>query len=274
MYPEALTALRCPICRFELRLESATSVDDEFVAGRLICQGCPQHYQIRDGIADLLGTPRPTNPAQLTNEIPLTAWAYERFWRPHALSLLSGTPLGYEQELALVQAWSQPLHEGLVLDVACSNGLYARTLAAQIDPQRGHVIGIDYALPMLQEARQRAREANLRISYVRAQAQALPVAQRSVTVLTIGGSLNEIGDLAGCLREIHRTLAPHGRFVAMTLTRHPRPFERMVQQLLASGGISFWETDELLGHFARHGLHTHRRQQHGIVLLTQAGIAE
>jgi SAM-dependent methyltransferase len=114
---------------------------------------------VRDGIADFLGPPRPPTPAQITNEWPLTAWVYERGWRPFALTLLSGEPFPYRRELPLITALAEPRRGGLYLDVACSNGLYARALARSLAGAPGHVVGVDHSLPMLKQARQYARDA-------------------------------------------------------------------------------------------------------------------
>ena len=158
---------------------------------------------------------------------------------------------------------------GLVIDVACSNGLYARALARAMRPSTGHVVGIDHALPMLREARQRARAVGVRVSYLRASAQALPFASSAAQGVTIGGSLNEIGDLVACLREVRRVLVDDGRFVAMTLLAAQGVVGRAVQMALAPGGIVFWSREELLTQFRTAGLRPERYEQYGIVLFTQ-----
>src|ERR671916_735388 len=72
---------------------------------------------------------------------------------------------------------------------ACSTGLYARALARAAP---GAVVaGIDHSWAMLREARRRALQRGLPISFVRAIAQALPLRSASVAGYTMGGSLNE-----------------------------------------------------------------------------------
>ncbi|MGQ9826673.1 MAG: methyltransferase domain-containing protein [Roseiflexus sp.] len=269
MYDELLPSLRCPTCTGMLDLRDRRfDADGEIVSGTLRCE-CGAVYPICDGIADFLGPPRPPTIAQLTNELPATAWAYERLWRPFALTLLSGESFPYQRELMLVIDWVDAGRGGLLIDVACSNGLYARTLARAMPPFTGHVVGIDHALPMLREARRRARAAGVRVSYLRASAQTLPFAGDVAEGVTIGGSLNEIGDLDACLSEVRRVLVDDGRFVAMTLLTARGVVGRMTQVAFTPGGITFWSREELLARFRTAGLRPERYEQYGIVLFTR-----
>ena len=121
-------------------------------------------------------------------------------------------------------------------------------------------------IEMLQQARHYAREAGLRISYLRAKAQALPVVAHAAAGVVIGGSLNEIGDLDTCLAEVRRTLAMDGRYLAMTLARAATPGGRAFQQLMGVGGIAFWTPEELSRMFSRYGLWTVSRWKYGLVM--------
>jgi ubiquinone/menaquinone biosynthesis C-methylase UbiE/uncharacterized protein YbaR (Trm112 family) len=267
VYSDLLPSLCCPACHQAIALHGE-QIDGsgEIVGGVLACGGCAARYPIRAGIADFLGPAQPRTPAQVTNEWPQTAWAYERIWRPFALTLLSGQALPYRRELPLLARMIQTSRGGLYLDVACSNGLYARALARTLRGSPGQVAGIDHSLPMLDQARAYARAAGLRISYLRAEAQALPIAPNQAAGVAVGGSLNEIGDLEGCLAEVRRVLRHDGRYVAMTLARAATAYGRAFQKLLGRGGIQFWSSDELVARFAAHGLRTVERQQYGLVM--------
>lgn len=269
MYAELVPFLRCRSCQQSLEAHPTRYADDgEYLAGALVCTRCSVCATIHQGIADFLGPPRPFSLTQVINEWPHTAWGYERLWRPFALSLFSGSRFPYHTELPIVVALARPWRAGLFVDVACSNGLYARALARTRQGAPGHVVGVDHALPMLLDARRRARRAGLRISYVRAVAQDLPFASSAAAGVTIGGSLNEIGDLDGCLAEVRRVLAPAERFVAMTLVRSEALPVRLLQTAVGPGGIRFWRPDELIDRFAAHGLRLCARWQRGIVLFT------
>src|SRR5262245_40473030 len=152
MYTDLLPHLGCPTCHGALSLEQpAQDSSGEIVAGRLRCAECAADYPIRGGVADFLGRPRPPSAAQVVNELPPTAWVYERLWRPFALSLLTREGFTYRRELPLIAALTEAQRGGLYLDVACSNGLYARALARTMRGAAGHVAAVDHSLPMLTE---------------------------------------------------------------------------------------------------------------------------
>lgn len=272
MYAEALGYLTCPADpATPLALDDGPGLaaDGEIVSGRLRCPACGAVYRIDGGVVDLLGAaPPPDSPAQLTNALPLTAWGYERTWRPRALTLLSGESFGYERELPLIVGLAAPEAGGLIVDVACSNGLYARALERGRGAAAGHVIGVDHALPMLHQARAYARAEGLRITYVRAKAQALPVAPGAATALAMGGSLNEIGDVDRALAELRRALAPGGRCALMCLVRGETAPGQALQLLLGAGGVSFPPLDELNRRLAGAGLRLRAQWRHRVVVFS------
>jgi len=271
VYTELLPHLRCPSCHSILTLEQPEQDSvEEIIAGRLRCAACAVVYLIHDGIADFLGRPRPPSVAQVVNELPPTAWVYERLWRPFALSLLTGETFTYRRELPLIAGLTQAHRGGLYIDLACGNGLYARALARTMRGVAGHVVALEHSFPMLAQGRRYARDASLRISFVRASAQTLPIAAGTAAGVVIGGSLNEIGDLDACLAEVQRTLAGGGRLVAMTLIRADTPVGRAVQVMLGPGGIQFWTPQKLIEHFKQYGLWTSGSWRYGIVLFTHS----
>lgn len=272
MYPEALAYLGCPRHpQARLLLEAGARADAEgaILRGRARCPTCGAAYRIAGGILDLLGPGYlPRSPAQLANDLPLTAWGYERLWRPRALTLLAGEPLGYARELPLVVGLADPARGGLFVDVACSNGLYARAVERARAGAPGPTIGIDHALPMLRQARAYARAEGLRISYVRARAQALPLAAGSAAGLLMGGSLNEIGDVDRALAELRRALAPSGRCMMMGLRRADRLPGKLLQTTLGAGGVAFWPLADLNRRYAAAGLRLRAQWQYGVVVFS------
>ncbi len=270
MYRAALDYLACPADGAALRLAAVADADDEQVlCGELHCTACGRCFAIRDGIPNLLlNDPRFKSPAQFVNVLDPTAWLYERLWRPHALSLLSGEAFGYERELPLISELAAAQRGGLLLDVACSNGLYARALERARRRAPGHCIGIDHSRPMLQQARDFARRDHLPISFVQASAQALPIARGTANAVVMGGSLNEIGDALQALVEMRCVLHPEGRCVQMSLVQSEERGGRLVQSLLAPGGLAFPSQAESNALFERAGLRIAAQWRYGVVLFS------
>lgn len=254
MFRDLQSFLRCPTCGHNhLDLHAVRSGGDEVLEGTLTCQRCGRVVPIVDGILDTLGTaPVPWTPAQLTNYLPAAAWGYERLWRPYALTLMSGQPFPLRDELRLVRALLAPQRGGLVLDVACSTGLYARACAA--DATQATIAAVDHSSAMLRETQRYARRAGLHISCVRSSAQALPFRSGAATAYGMGGSLNEIGDRMGMLAEARRVLADDGRFVSMHLLEAASGWGRRLQSVLGSGGIQFPQPARLAEEFRTVGL--------------------
>ncbi len=272
MYPESLVFLTCPDhpkVRLSLDAGACYAVDGAILRGWLRCAVCGVRYPIHDGILDLLGRlTLPDSPAQLTNHMSLTAWGYERIWRAHALTLLAGEPLGYRRELPLIAGLAAPDRGGLFIDVACSNGLYARVIERARGGAVGQTIGVDHSLPMLRQARAFALGRGLRISYVRAKAQALPVLAGCAAGMMMGGSLNEIGDADTALAELRRTLAPGGRCVMMGLVQARSGRGRALQGALGAGGVVFWPLAELNRRLTAAGLRLRAQWQYGVVVFS------
>lgn len=191
-----------------------------------------------DGVLDAMGGDRPhLTLAQLSNLVPLTARVYERYWRVRSLGLLSGRPFPVAEELAELTAAVGDVAGGLVVDVAASEGLYGRCLAAQ----GADVVMIDHSAPFARRARERAEVEHLadRVLPVRARAQRLPVRSGVADAAVMGGSLNEIGDVEGALAEMARVVRPGGRLFTMSLVRATSTPGRLLQAALGPSGIVF-----------------------------------
>ena len=272
MYRDLLPFLQCPTCGGQpLLLVPTVEQDGEVIEGGVACGRCEHVSPVKAGILDVLGAaPVPWTPAQLVNYAPLAAWGYERLWRPHALRLFSGERFTLARELRLVRGLMEARRGGLFVDVACSTGLYARALA--IDAPTA-VVAVDHSHAMLREARRYARRTGRAISFVRASAQALPFADGAAAGYAMGGSLNEIGDVAGALNEARRVLATDGRVVMMNLIAARTRRGRALQRLLATGGIQFPPATELNQRFADSGLHLLAQWFRGVVAISTLGRA-
>src|ERR687898_359915 len=124
--------------------------------------------------------------------------------------------------------------------------LKARTGADNIaNLANGAAVGIDISPSMLEEAVRHARRIGANPSFIRANAKHLPFFDASFAGPTCGGTLNEFGDPARVLRETYRVLEPGGRLAIMGILRAGMPRGRRLQRFLSTGGIRFFDPDEL-----------------------------
>lgn len=102
-----------------------------------------------------------------------------------------------------------------VLDLGCGPGVTAIALA-QVRPD-ARIIGVDLAPRMIDVALKATKRANLarRISYVIADATALPFPDSAVDVTTAHSFLYLVPNRPGVLKEAYRVLRPGGRYASM-----------------------------------------------------------
>ena len=225
----------------------AGGIDAEgmIVGGKARSPASGETYEIRNGYLGLLkGRVGVDNVANLTNFLPGAGRGYEPLWRVHSLSLLTREPFSNERELRIISELAHLGRGGRYLDLGCSAGLYTRGLAHSLG-DRGDVVGIDISPSMLGDAARRARDVGARSSFVRADAHHLPFADASFSGAVCGGTLNELGDPARVLRETRRVLEPGGRLAIMGILRAGAARGRRLQRFLSTGGIRFFEPDEL-----------------------------
>lgn len=104
--------------------------------------------------------------------------------------------------------------DGWALDLATGTGDIA-SLAAHSHPS-GHVIGADFSLNMLQEAKKRFQDQA--ISWQACDANHLPYADDSFESVTFGYLLRNVDDSLQVLQEVYRVLKPGGRVVCLDTT--------------------------------------------------------
>lgn len=235
--PEFLPYLRCPFCATGvLQLRTGPSGAPHHENATLDCSQCAGTSEVIDGIWHAMGTHRASRSlAQLSNLAAPTARWYEDVWRTRSLSLLSGRSFPNSEELIELTSALGPGPGRFMLDVACSEGLYARALARAGSP----VIAVDHSVVFLEKLRTRCEREDLAVLPVRALAQYLPVADNAMAGVAMGGSLNEIGDAAQAVAEMARVLDGNGRFFSMHLLRSHTWKGRAAQLLAGPAGIKF-----------------------------------
>jgi SAM-dependent methyltransferase len=238
MLRSALPHLRCPFCAGGPVVVSSTNGSarpstDRIDDATLICQACSRttevHERVWHAMADHAWS---KTPAQISNVVPPTPQLYERLWRVRSLSLLSGRKFPVEEELAELVAALRPMPGQVFADVACSEGLYARTIAAT----GATVFAVDHSRPFLR--RMVARAGDLPVIAVRAMAQHLPFVSGVLDGSAMGGSLNEIGDQSMAVAELARVVKPGGGVFSMSLSTATTAPGRVLQRILGPMGIS------------------------------------
>jgi len=111
-----------------------------------------------------------------------------------------------------------------VLDLACGTGdlLFAAAERAR------SAVGLDITHRMLQLARDRQSGTRGNVALVTGDMMALPFDDERFDVVTTGYGLRNVPNLRAALAEVHRVLAPGGRFLSLDFNRPTSPVIRVV----------------------------------------------
>lgn len=133
--------------------------------------------------------------------------------------LMSGGLHRLWKRFALARAAIRPGQHAL--DLATGSGDLALGLARRLG-ERGRLAACDINARMLERGRDRLIDAGVghRIDWVRADAEALPFADRCFHCVTIGFGLRNVTDQPAALAEMARVLRPGGRLVVLEFS-HP-----------------------------------------------------
>lgn len=111
---------------------------------------------------------------------------------------------------------------GLLLDLCCGTGEIGFTYLAH-SQYKSKIYMLDFCNEMLQCAKEKGDRLKMpfqhEISYIQADAQAIPLASNSVDNTTIAYGIRNIKDPRICAQEVLRTLRPGGMFGILELTQ-------------------------------------------------------
>lgn len=120
---------------------------------------------------------------------------------------------------AIFEPWSRELIKRAlvwkgdrVLDVACGTGI----VACRIASSGATVAGLDPAADKLAQAKLRAADEGVGVTWIEGTALALPVRQPAFDLVTCQQGLQFTGDPALAAREMRRVIAPGGRVAIAT----------------------------------------------------------
>jgi len=116
---------------------------------------------------------------------------------------------------------------GWALDVCCGTGDFALDLA-RIAGAEGHVIGLDFARPMIDLAKEKAgRKRVANVEFVVGNARSLPFEDNSFDCATVGFGIRNIPDVDEALGEMARVVRPGGKVVCLEISRVRSPILRI-----------------------------------------------
>lgn len=121
-------------------------------------------------------------------------------------------------DLACVQRHEQ------VLDLAAGSGDLSLAMAKRLGP-RGQIVLADYNASMLAQGRDRMLDAGHAgcSEFVQADAEALPFADDSFDLMTIGFGLRNVRDKDKALASMFRVLKPGGRLLVLEFSKPTNP---------------------------------------------------
>ncbi len=135
----------------------------------------------------------------------------DRIWRTKALKYL-----GIERDPT-----------GTYLDL-CAGTLDVSAQLSKRKEFRGHIVGADFAEPMLRAGRQKVGPATL--SPVTADAMNLPLKDSSVSGAIVAFGIRNVASLDKSLREVMRVLKPGSNFVILEFTTPRNPVFRALYE--------------------------------------------
>lgn len=127
----------------------------------------------------------------------------------HVLSL--NIDKGWRRKALRLLGW-HATPSGTYLDL-CAGTLDVGVMLSQQHGFEGHIVGADFAVPMLKFGKGKAAESVL--TPVGADALALPLADGSIDGAIVSFGIRNVADLRAALREVRRVLKPGAKFVIL-----------------------------------------------------------
>ncbi len=120
------------------------------------------------------------------------------------------------------------------LDVCCGTGDFMVPLQKAVG-EKGSVVGVDFCLPMLEVAAQKAKHQTPKAQRLSlGDACQLPIQSNSFHGVSVGWGIRNVPDIDGAHRELFRVLKPGGRFVSLDMARPRNPLVRIPAEFVTN----------------------------------------
>lgn len=134
--------------------------------------------------------------------------------------LSGGLDVQWRRRLTKAVASAQPK---AVLDLATGSGDVAFALAERLGAGV-RIVGMDFCVPMLDEAKLKQREKGTQIEFLPGDGMALPLGDELFDAVTISFGLRNMADRHKALQEMRRVLRPGGRLHVLEFSQPARWF--------------------------------------------------
>ncbi|MGH2452405.1 MAG: class I SAM-dependent methyltransferase [bacterium] len=121
------------------------------------------------------------------------------------------------------------------LDLCCGTGDLAYLMVGAVAPG-GRVAGVDFAEPMIAQARRRTIGG--RVAFLVADALALPFSASTFDAAAVGFGLRNVADPGQAVAEIRRVLRPGCRLALLEFARVANPVVRVLYDLYSFTGLA------------------------------------
>lgn len=211
MRGSVLSYLCCPACQRSLELSKKQQTGSEIQTGELLCKKCARHFEIRDGLPNLV-YPEPEKlpgiDVEFLKQYEQGASSYDHAIRK--MLLLGGYWEPWERRRFAKRLELKPGDHVLEVGVGtCSNLI---PIAKYVGPQ-GKIYALDLSPAMLQFAREKLTRHRIAADLVVGNAAYLPYKSETFDAVLHFGGINTFGDKQRAILEMLRVAKPGAKIV-------------------------------------------------------------